>query len=187
MADRETRPDRRSRRNAGLIVLEMTVYAMLGGMMYASKLIMEVLPSIHLLGLFVVVLTVVYRRRALYPIYVFVFLQGLFWGFAVWWIPYLYIWTVLWALIMLLPRRIPRRLAIPVYATVAALHGLAFSVLYAPVQALAYGYDLPMTLVWIAQGLPFDITQAINNFCFVAFLSQPLITLLTRLSRRIIT
>ena len=73
-----------------LTTRELTVFAMLGAVMYASKMLMEVLPNVHLLGTFVVAFTVVYRRKALYPIYLYVFLNGIFSGFATWWLPYLY-------------------------------------------------------------------------------------------------
>ena len=42
--------------------------------MYASKMIMEVAPNVHLLGVFTVAFTVVYRKKALYPIYTYVLL-----------------------------------------------------------------------------------------------------------------
>ena len=84
-----------------LTIREMTIFSMLGAVMYASKMIMEFAPNIHLLGAFIVAFTVVYRKKALYPIYVFVLLIGLFNGFNAWWLPYLYIWTVLWAAVML--------------------------------------------------------------------------------------
>ena len=88
-----------------LTVKEMAVFGMLAGLMFASKQIMEVLPNVHLLGVFTIAITLVYRRKALYPIYGFVLIQGLFSGFALWWIPYLYLWTVLWgAAMLLLPR-----------------------------------------------------------------------------------
>ena len=80
-------------------VRELTVFAMLGAVMYASKMIMEFAPNIHLVGVFIVAFTVVYRKKAMYPIYVFVFVSGLFGGFSTWWIPYLYIWAVLWGVL----------------------------------------------------------------------------------------
>lgn len=86
---------------------ELTVFAMLGALMYASKMIMEVAPNVHLLGVFTVAFTVVYRKKALYPIYTYVLLNGIFCGFATWWLPYLYIWTVLWGVVMLIPNSIP--------------------------------------------------------------------------------
>ena len=49
---------------------EITIFAMLGAVMYASKLLMEVATNIHLLGVFTISFTVVYRKKALYPIYI---------------------------------------------------------------------------------------------------------------------
>lgn len=73
-----------------LTIKEIAVFGMLGAVMYASKLLMELLPNVHLLGVFVVAFTVVYRKKALYPIYTYVILNGVFCGFAAWWVPYLY-------------------------------------------------------------------------------------------------
>ena len=109
---------------------------MLGAVMYVSKIMMEGLPNVHLLGVFTVAITLVYRKKALYAIYTYVFLNGLFGGFSMWWLPYLYIWTVLWGAVMLLPKNIPKRIAPFVYMVVCSLHGFLFGTLYAPAQAL---------------------------------------------------
>ena len=172
------RAERAKRR---LSIVEMAVYAMFGVMMFTSKLLMEGLPNIHLIGMFTVLLTVVYRKRALYPIYIFVFLTGSYNGFLSWWIPYLYIWTLLWGAVMLLPRDLPERRATVVYPVVCALHGLAFGTLYAPLQALMYGLDLRGMLAWIAAGFPFDLIQAAGNFA-AGLLILPLSKLLRRLN-----
>ena len=42
-----------------LTTREITVFAMLGAVMYASKLLMELIPNVHLLGVLVVAFTVV--------------------------------------------------------------------------------------------------------------------------------
>ncbi len=132
--------------------------------MYASKFLMEALPNIHLLGTFIVAITVVYRKKALYPIYVYVLLNGLFAGFATWWIPYLYIWTILWGAVMLLPKNIPNKFRPIVYMTVCALHGFLFGTLYAPAQALLFGLSFNGMIAWIIAGLPFDAIHGISNF-----------------------
>ncbi len=137
---------------------------MLGAVMYTSKLLMELLPNMHLLGAFIISMTVVYRKKALYPIYTFVLLDGLMSGFATWWVPYLYVWTVLWVLTMLLPKSIPPRICPIVYMILSALHGFAFGILYAPAQALIFGLDFNGTLAWIAAGFPYDIIHGISNF-----------------------
>lgn len=164
-----------------LNVRETAIFSMLGAMMYASKVLMELLPNIHLIGVFIVAITVVYRKKALYPLYIFILITGLLNGFATWWIPYLYIWTLLWGAVMLLPKKLPEKAKPFIYSAVCALHGFLYGVLYAPAQALLFGLNFKGMLTWIAAGLPFDITHGISNFV-CGLLICPLILLLKRLT-----
>ena len=70
-------------------IRELCVFAMLGALMFASKVIMEVLPNIHILGMLTMVYTLTFRKKALIPLYVYIMLNGLFAGFNAWWVPYL--------------------------------------------------------------------------------------------------
>lgn len=160
-----------------LSIRELCIFSMLGAVMYASKVLMEALPNIHLIGVFIVALTVVYRKKALYPIYAFILLTGLLNGFSVWWIPYLYIWAALWAAVMLLPKELPKRARPLIYMAVCALHGFLYGTLYAPAQALLFGLNFKQTVAWIIAGLPFDCIHGVSNF-FCGVLITPLITAL---------
>lgn len=141
----------------------MVLFAMLGTIMFCSKIIMELIPNVHLLGTLTMSFTLVFRKKALIPIYVYVLLNGLYAGFSIWWYPYLYIWTILWGITMLLPKRMPRGVSRVVYPLVCALHGLAYGTLYAPAQALMFGMDFEQMLAWIVTGLPFDAVHAVGN------------------------
>lgn len=169
-------------RGKGLSVYELVLFPVLGGMMFVSKLIMEFLPNVHLLGMFIMVFTLVYRWKALVPIYIYVILVGIYGGFAPWWVANLYTWTVLWLVTMLLPRRMPTWLCVVVYPLVCALHGFAYGVLCAPTQALFYSLTWEGTLAWIVSGLPFDAIHGVGNL-FTGMLVIPFVTLLTRLNR----
>ena len=160
-----------------LTTREITVFAMLGAVMYASKMIMEVIPNVHLLGVFTIAFTVVYRKKALYPIYTYVILNRIFSGFATWWVPYLYLWTILWGAVMLLPKEMPAKLCPVVYMGVCAMHGFLFGVFYAPAQAILYGMSFKGMLAWIAAGLPWDFLHGVSNF-FCGILIVPIISLL---------
>lgn len=160
-----------------LTIREMTIFSMLGAIMYASKMIMEIAPNIHLLGAFTVAFTVVYRKKALYPIYIFVFLIGLFNGFNAWWLPYLYIWTVLWATVMLLPKKLPKMWQPIIYMLVSAAHGFLYGTLYAPAQAVMFGLNFEGTIAWIIAGLPWDMIHGVSNF-FCGILIVPIISVL---------
>lgn len=163
---------------------EITLFSMLGALMYASKVIMEIAPNVHLLGVFTVAFTVVYRKKALYPIYTYVLLNGLLSGFPTWWIPYLYLWTVLWGIVMLLPKNMPKKIKPIVYMTVCAAHGFLFGTLYAPAQAILYGLDFQAMVAWIVAGLPWDCIHGVSNF-FCGILIMPIVSLLTKLENYI--
>lgn len=165
-----------------LTTREVAVFGMLGAVMYVSKVIMEVAPNVHLLGVFVIAYTVVYGQKALYPIYIYVFLNGIFSGFATWWIPYLYIWTVLWGVVMLLPKQMPKKIRPLVYMVVCAMHGFLFGTLYAPAQALLYGLSFEGMIAWIIAGLPWDFIHGVSNF-ICGLLIMPIVSILRRLER----
>lgn len=150
--------------------------------MYISKMIMEFAPNVHLLGVFTIAYTVVYRKKALYPIYIYVILNGIFGGFAPWWLPYLYVWTILWGVVMLLPKKMPKKIAPVVYMVICAAHGFLFGTLYAPVQAILYGLDFKGTMAWIIVGLPWDFIHGVSNF-FCGILIVPIILILRRAER----
>ena len=161
-------------------IREIVIFSMLGTLMFCSKLFMEILPNIHLLGMLTMVYTIVFRAKALFPIYIYVMLNGLYAGFNLWWVPYLYIWTILWAITMLLPKKMPKKIACIVYPAVCFLHGLAFGVLYAPAQALMFGMNFEQMLTWIAVGVPFDAVHSVGNLV-AGLLIVPLSELMKKL------
>ena len=167
-----------------LTIMEMAVFSMLGALMFCSKIIMEAFPNIHLLGMLTMVFTVVFRSKALIPIYIYVWLNGLYAGFNVWWVPYLYIWTILWGVTMLLPKNMPKKIAIPVYMAVCGLHGLCYGILYAPAQALLSGLNFKGMLTWIAAGFVFDALHGLGNLA-AGILIIPMTNLLLRLEKGI--
>ena len=160
---------------------ELITLALLAALMFATQVALAALPNIHLLGVFTVAFTVVYRKKALYPIYIYVFLNGLYSGFNTWWIPYLYIWTILWGATMLLPKNMSDIAKSVVYTTVCALHGLFFGVLYAPVYAIMMKLDMAGIIAWVSAGISFDILHCIGNLA-AGLLIVPSAKLLKKLS-----
>ncbi len=156
---------------------------MLGALMLCSKLLMEALPNLHLLGMLTMVYTIVFRHKALIPIYIYIFLNGLYAGFNLWWIPYLYIWAILWGATMLLPKKMPRWVALFLYPAVCALHGFAFGTLYAPAEAIMYRMNFEQMLAWRAAGIWFDVIHGIGNL-FAGMLVLPMSALLSKLVKK---
>lgn len=146
-----------------LNIKELAVFGVLGAMIFASKIVMDFLPNIHIIGALLISITAVYRIKGIYPLSVFVFLTGLLNGFPFWWIPYLYIWFPLVFLTLLIPENTTSKIAIPLYILINAFHGFTYGILYAPSQALLFGLDFEGTISWIIAGLPFDLIHGISN------------------------
>ena len=161
----------------------LVFFAIMGTLIFVIKVIMMPLPNIHPVGVLIVSLTVVFRAKALIPIYIYVFLDGIFFG-GLWWIPYLYIWAVLWLFAMLLPKNMPKGIAMPVYMVVCGLHGFLYGVLYAPAQAIMFGLDFKGTIAWIISGLPFDAIHGVSNI-ITGTMILPLAMVLKRAIKRI--
>lgn len=165
-----------------LSVHETVVFALLGALMFCSKILMEAFPNIHLLGMFTMVFALAYRKKGLIPLYVYVFINGVWAGFDLWWMPYLYIWTLLWGVTMLLPKRMPLKVGIFVYPVVCAMHGMLFGILYSPAQALMFGLGWKQLLAWIAAGFPFDALHAIGDLA-AGLLIVPLWRLISKIDK----
>ncbi len=162
---------------------DMAIFAMLGCIMFLSKIIMEFLPNIHLVGMFLIVFTLVYRVKALIPLYVFVLLQIIYAGFNPWTLPYLYIWLPVWGAVMLLPKDIiEKKHSVLIFMAIGGVFGLIYGTLYSPAWALMFGLDFNGTAAWIISGLPYDIIHAVGNVC-TSFLILPLYKVLSRLAK----
>ena len=168
-------------RRKGLSIREIVIFAMLGTLMAISDLLMEGLPNVHLIALFIAAITMTYGVKALFPIYVYAFVIGLLSGIDVWWLSYLYVWTILWGILMLVPKHLPRVPLFILLHVVIVLHGLGFGVLCAPVVALMWGLDFQGTVAATIAGFPFDLTHAVGNFAF-GFFIYPLTVLLEKLT-----
>ena len=167
--------------SAKLPIRDMAIFAVLATLMFVSRISMQFIMSVHLLGLFIAAITLTYRVRALIPIYLYVMLDGIFAGFAFWWQPYLYIWMPLWFMFMIAGRfKISKIAQVPLYMVLCGLHGLLFGIMYAPAWALYMGLSFEATIAWIIAGLPADIIHCVSNAA-VGILIVPLSELLKKL------
>ena len=164
-------------------LVDIIVFTLLAVIMFISKLLLEGIPNVHLLGTLITAYTIVYRKDALKPIYIFALLFGLYYGFGAWWVPYLYVWTILWSMVMLLPKNMNPKIAVPVYMAVSGLHGLLYGTLYAPVYCLSLGLDFKGMLAWIVAGFSFDLVHCIGNVV-LGILILPIATALKKFHKR---
>lgn len=159
-----------------ITVREMTLFAVLGALTFGAKYVMAVLPNIEPVSLCVMLFGVIFGKKALYPIGVYVVLEFLFYGLGIWNVMYLYIWPILGIGAYFL-----RKMEHPLgWAVFSGAFGLLFGGLCMPVDMIIGGVSYAAAK-WIS-GIPFDIAHCIGNFVMALVLFRPMRKLMGRLN-----
>ena len=154
---------------------ELALFSVLGALTFAAKYVMSFLPNIEPVSLMVMLFAVTFGRKCLYPVYLYVAMEILFYGLGLWNINYLYIWAVL-ALAAYLLRKMRHRLG---WALLSGVFGLLFGALCGIVDVFIGGVPYAVTK-WIS-GIPFDIMHCAGNFFIALLLFNPLRKLIEKL------
>ena len=154
---------------------EVALFGVLGALTFGAKYVMAWLPNIEPVSLMVMLFAVTFGKKGLYPTYVYVALELLFYGLGTWNIMYLYIWAILAGAAWLF-----RKMEHPLgWALLSGVYGLLFGLLCAPVDAAIGGVGYAMSK-WVT-GIPYDIAHCAGNFCIALVLIRPLRRLTARL------
>lgn len=165
--------------NKKLNIREVVLFGVLGALVFALQVAMSPLPNIEPVSLLVMLFGVVFGWKALYPVYVFVAMEILFYGFSLWNVYYLYIWAVLVVAAIIMRRQEN----VLVWAILSAVFGLLFGALCAIVDVFIGGFAYAAAK-W-ASGILFDVIHCVGNFVMALLLFKPLRKLLTKLYGRL--
>lgn len=160
---------------ARLTVREIVLFGMLAALTFAGKWVMALLPNIEPVSLMVMVFAAVFGWKALFPVYVYVMAEILFYGLGTWNMNYLYIWTVL-AIAAILLRKMRHPLG---WAVLSGVFGLMFGALCGIVDVFIGGWAYALSK-WIS-GIPFDVTHCVGNFVIALLLFVPIRELVEKL------
>ena len=86
---------------------EIVIYGILSAVLLTAQVSLGFLPNIEIVTLLILVYTLVFRKKVFFIIYIFVFLEGLIYGFGLWWINYLYVWSIQALITLLFRKMIP--------------------------------------------------------------------------------
>ena len=156
---------------------------MLGALTFGLKVAMSYLPNIEPVSLLVMVFAVVFGKKCLYPIYLYVLMEILLYGIGTWNMNYLYVWAIL-----ALGAYLMRKLEHPLYwALLSGGFGLAFGLLcaipYFFVGLIGGGISQGLTqmFAWWVAGIPFDLIHGVSNFVIMLALYRPIGSLLKKM------
>ncbi len=155
----------------------MVTVGILVAALEAVKFSLSAIPGVELVSLFIILYTINFRKLILYVIYTFVLLEGLMYGFGIWWVMYLYIWTLLAGAAYLCRKN----RSVILWGMIAGVYGMLFGALCAIPYLFTSGFQAAIAY-WVA-GIPYDIAHGIANFFVTLLLFSPLNQVLKKINR----
>ncbi len=155
--------------------LSIATTGLLGAILLIGQVGMSFLPNIEPVTTLIILYTLAYKKQTFPIIYTFVLLEGIVFGFGIWWISYLYIWSIL-ALLALLFQKMDSALF---WAILSGAFGLSFGALCAIPYLISGGIGAAVSY-WV-NGIPFDILHCGGNFVLTLILYRPLLRVLKKL------
>ena len=147
---------------------EIVIMGMMTAVAFASQIAMSFLPNIEIVTLLFILYTLVLGKKVFLVIYAFVLLEGIFYGFGLWWLNYLYIWTIL-AIVVLIFRN---QQSVWFWSIVSGFYGLSYGALCSIIYLFIGGINTAFAY-WVS-GLGFDVTHCVGNVVVCLILYKPL-------------
>lgn len=147
---------------------DITIMALMVAIIEVSKVALAQIPNVELTSFWVIMFTLYFGTRIFYVIPVFILIEGMMYGFNLWWIMYLYAWPML-AIVVLLFKKMKTAWE---WSFVSGLFGLCFGFLCAIPYIFTSG--LAGAFVWWVAGIPWDLVHGIANFAIMLVLYKPM-------------
>ena len=168
-----------------LTAYDIALMGMMVAVIEACKFVMASLPNIELTSFWLIIFTLMIGWKIVFVVPVFILIEGLIYGFGMWWVMYLYAWPML----VLLTWIFRKQDSVWVFSILSAAFGLCFGLLCA-IPYFFIGFvdggilsGLIMAFNWWIAGIPFDITHGIANFILMFLLYRPMRELMGKVQR----
>ena len=151
--------------------------ALIGLMLAAieiAKIALSAIPGVELVTLLMVLFTLVLRQKMYYTGAAFVLLEGMLWGFGIWWFMYMYTWPLLVFIVL----KMEKNTSVLMWSILCAAFGLFYGALCSIPYYFVGGPGAAVS--WWVAGIPTDMVHCVNNFVVCMLLFKPLKSALDR-------
>lgn len=171
--------------NNKLSIKDIAIIGIMVATMTAFKYAMSLLPNIEPVSLLIILYTLFLGPKVIYAIIVFVFVEGLIYGFGSWWICYFYIWPLLAILTYILGKTVAdSKHTVWYFSILSGAFGLFFGALTSIPQFIIGGFSFGFN--YFIAGIPYDLIHCVANFTICLVLFNPLHTTLNKISKYIL-
>ena len=173
--DGQVRKHQKAQRRA-LSVKDIAMIGLMVAVIEVSKVALSFLPNIELTSFWLILFTLFFGWKIALVVPVFILIEGLMYGFGIWWLMYLYSWPLLVLLAWLLRKQESAWL----WALLSGSFGLCFGAL-CTISYFLIGVPggggltarLSSAFAWWIAGIPWDIVHCVGNFTLMLLLYHP--------------
>ena len=156
---------------------DITMIALMVAVIEVSKVAMAQIPNVELTSFWIIMFGLYFGRRIFYVIPVFIIIEGVMFGFGLWWIMYMYAWPIL-GLVTLIMRKGSN--TVWDWSIVSGIFGLLFGFLCAIPYIFISG--VKGAFAWWIVGIPWDLIHGIANFAIMFVLYGPMKRVMTKIT-----
>ena len=164
---------------------DLALMGMMVAVIEACKFVMASLPNIELTSFWLILFTLMIGWKIVFVVPVFILLEGMIYGFGLWWVMYLYAWPIL----VLITWFLRKQDSVWIFSILSSAFGLCFGLLCA-IPYFFIGFvdggvlsGLIAAFNWWIAGIPFDIIHCISNFILMFLLYRPMRNLMDRIKK----
>ena len=167
------------------IAQDVATAGMMIAVIEALKLAMQGLPNIEMTSFLLILFTLHFGHLTLLTVPALILIEGMLYGFGLWWVMYLYAWPLL----TLIAHFFRKNNSAFFWAVISGVYGLSFGFLcsfpYFFIGASAGGaaMGLRQMFAWWVAGIPYDLLHGAGNFALMLALYKPVSSLLRRIPR----
>lgn len=160
-------------------LFELCSLALCTALIVVVKKVLDAIPNVEGVTFLIILFTLFFGWKTIFPVVIYIFEEGLYWGFGFWFPFYCIIWPLLVVLVLLF-RRLLKTSAIG-WALFSGLFVLVFDGVYALTMYPMGGWKI----VWatIVSGVGFGVVHMIANFLICLALFTPLYRVMERLTK----
>lgn len=171
-----------SKKRGAISVLDIALIGMMIAILEVSKRALDFIPNVELVTFWIIMFTLFLGGKATYGVLGFVLIEGLVFGFHIWWIMYLYLWPAL-VLVTLFFRK---NQSVLLWSVIAGIFGLLFGAAgalpYVVIGTLDGGLKngFYTAFSWWIAGIPWDLVHGVANFAVMLVLYKPIQAVMNR-------
>ncbi len=167
-----------SKQAGKLTAKEISALSVMGALIFAAKMALVALPNVNINCVLIILTAVFFGWKALYSVAIYIMLEGLVFGFGMWWFCYWYLWPIITVIAVIMRKND----SAVIWAVIAGIFGLSFGALCSIPYLFIGGWEMAFSY-WVS-GIPFDVIHCCGNFVFTLVLYKPLYKVMNSLINR---